>query len=353
MKNDSGKKKRIRLFDLNAEGRGISKTASQMPPGFKRFFITYWENFAKIVSVNMYFVLGNFPLLFLAAALSGFFKTTTMTPLSDVFQNISGLMALDGGHTPFTMTVNALVGLQNTTYVPTVVTYIFYAIGALGLFTFGPVNAGTAYILRNLVKGEPLFLWSDFWYAVRRNWKQALPFGMVDIGITFLLGFNLYNLITGTSAFFASMLFWSNVLIALLFFFMRYYVYVQMVTFRLSVFKIVKNSLIFTLLGLKRNLVAFLGILVLILFEIFFLFGAGGILLPFAVAIPLAILFSTCAFMKVYASYFKIKEIMIDPYQKEDADTPSDDSEEPIMHDDVTERERLREIKRRNGISDS
>ena len=123
--------------------------------------------------------------------------------------------------------------------------------------------------------------------------------------------------------------------------------YVQMVTFNLSVFKMIKNSLIFSLLGLKRNVLALLGIVAGIILELLFLFGTNGILVPVAVAAPLAILFSTFAYMKVFASYFKIKEIMIDPYK---SDSPKEDtlSEiEPLMRDDVTERERLEKIKSR------
>ena len=138
------------------------------------------------------------------------------------------------------------------------------------------------------------------------------------------------------------------VAVAVIYVFMRFYIYVQMVTFDLTVFKIIKNSLIFVLLGLKRNLMAMLGIILLFFIEIMLLFGTGGLLLPFAVAIPLAIMFSTCAYMKVYAAYYKIKEIMIDPYYDEEEQELNED--EVIMRDDVTERERLEEIKARNNI---
>ena len=56
-------------------------------------------------------------------------------------------------------------------------------------------------------------------------------------------------------------MFWSTVILFVLYFVMRYYMYVQMVTFKLKIFKIFKNSLIFALIGIKRNVVAFLGIL--------------------------------------------------------------------------------------------
>ena len=126
-----------------------------------------------------------------------------------------------------------------------------------------------------------------------------------------------------------------------------------MVTFKLSIFKIIKNSMIFSLLGIKRNVVALFGILVVIFIEILFLFGTAGVLVPVAVAAPLAILFSSFAFMKVYASYYKIKEIMIDPYKEAHPEefVSKTDNEEIIMRDDVTERERLEEIKKRNNIN--
>ena len=125
-----------------------------------------------------------------------------------------------------------------------------------------------------------------------------------------------------------------------------------MVTFKLSVFKILKNSLIFSLVGFKRNILATLGVILCVLLVMIFLFGSGGLLVPLAVAAPLAILFSTMAFMKVYASYYKIKEIMIDPYLAEHPEERKTyDDKEIIMRDDVTERERLEEIKKRNNIS--
>lgn len=335
-----------KLLSRQTDGKGISKSAADAPPNLKRFFRSYKDNFNKLISVNMFMILGNFPFIFLICNLSGYFQTPYFVPFSDLYQNIAGLIASDG-ITPYKMVLFGLEGLQNQTLAPALVTYIFYGISALGLFTFGLVNVGTAYILRNIASGEPVFVWHDFWYAVKRNYKQALPFGIVDALVCALLASNLYILITNTAEFFASMLFWSNVVICIVYFFMRYYMYVQMVTFNLSVFKMIKNSLIFSLLGLKRNVLALLGIVAGIILELLFLFGTNGILVPVAVAAPLAILFSTFAYMKVFASYFKIKEIMIDPYK---SDSPKEDtlSEiEPLMRDDVTERERLEKIKSR------
>ena len=341
---DKSNNKRLKLFDIAKDGKGISKNEALKQGGFKRFFISYKDNFNKILYVNIFMILGNFPLVFLIATLSGLTKLESTVPLYDVFQNFSHFFA--GNMTPDKMSLFALQGLHTENLVPSVMTYVFYGISALSLFTFGCVNVGTAYILRNIAKGDPVFTWTDFWYAVKRNYKQALPFGIVDLAINGILIFNIYTMMIGAGSFFANTMFWANIVLFILYFFMRYYIYVQMVTFKLKIFKIIKNSLIFALIGIKRNIVALFGIVLAVLLEVSLFFGFGGILIPFAVAAPLAILFSTLAYMKVYAAYFKIKEIMIDPY----TDNSTDNDEEPLMRDDVTERQRLEEIKAKNGI---
>lgn len=342
-----------RLFDSQRVGKGVSKRASQLDPGLKRFFICYKDNFGKLVSANILLVLGNFPLFFLICNLSGYFKIPYTLPVSDLYQNLFGLFTADGGMTPYKLSLYALEGLPVAALASSTVTYVFYALSALTLFTFGIVNVGVTYVLRNLVSGEPVFLWSDFWYAVRRNYRQAIPFGMLDVIVSGLLIYNVYILTATTAQFWGSMLFWSNIVIGILYFFMRSYIYIQMVTFKLSVFKNLKNSLSFALLGIKRNLLALLGTVLLLLIELMLLFGTGGLLLPLAVAAPLTILFSTFSYMGVYAAYFKIKELMIDPYLAEHPELAKDHSDQPaVMRDDVTERERLAEIKRSHGIED-
>ena len=340
MKNKD-KNKRLRIFDITRDGKGISKNQKIAPGSLKKFFISYKDNFTKIVYANILLILGNFPLIFLIAVLSGATKVTSQIPMFDVFQNLNGLFNY-GASSGYDLTLYSVSGIQNQILVPTTLTYVFMGISALSLITFGLVNVGTAYIFRNIAKGEPVFTLSDFFYAIKRNWKQALPFGAIDILVNIILILNIYNLLTTTGDFLINIVFWANILIFIVYFFMRYYIYVQMVTFKLSLFKIIKNSMIFSLVGFKRNIVAFAGIALGILIELMLLFGTGGLLMPFAIAAPLAILFSTFAYMKVYASYFKIKEIMIDPYV-DDTDEVQDD--EIIMRDDVTERERLEEIK--------
>ena len=104
--------------------------------------------------------------------------------------------------------------------------------------------------------------------------------------------------------------------------------YLLLVTFDLSIPKILKNSLIFSIIGFKRNFMATLGILVLLLLN----YMVFVYVQPLGIVLPLVLTLSNGAFMSTYAAYFKIKEIMIDPY----ADKPEAPSEEPLAKDDVS-----------------
>lgn len=328
-------KKGLRIFDITRDGKGLSKNDNMKKSGLKRFFITYKDSFGKLFYVNILFVVCNFPLIFLIMVLSGVTKAEAMIPTSDIFQNLSAIF-MNTPPTPASMSLYALEGINSVVMINTPLTYVFYGISLLTLFTFGVTNVGTAYILRNIARGEPVFLMSDFIYAIKRNWKQALPFGVIDGLVNVILIFNIFTTLTSGGTFVTSLMLWSNIILFVIFFFMRSYIYIQMVTFKLSVFKMIKNALIFSLLGMKRNLLSLLGCAILMLLEITFLFGLGGLLMPLAVGLPLLMMLSTMAYMKVFASYFKIEEVMIIPYKEAHPEEFLEENDtEQIMRDDV------------------
>ena len=328
-------KKGLKIFDITRDGKGLSKNEKINKSGLKRFFITYRDSFGKLFSVNILFVVCNFPLIFLIMVLSGVTKLEAIIPTNDIFQNLSAIF-MNTPPNPSSMTLYALEGINSVVMINTPLTYVFYGISLLTLFTFGVTNVGTAYILRNIAMGEPVFLMQDFIYAIKRNWKQALPFGVIDGLINVILIFNIFTTLTSGGSFATSLMLWSNIILFIIYFFMRSYIYIQMVTFKLSVFKMIKNALIFSLLGIKRNIMSLLGCAVLVLLEVIFLFGLGGLLMPLAIGLPLLMMLSTMAYMKVFAAYFKIEEIMIIPYKAEHPEEFSEEnSTEQIMRDDV------------------
>ena len=274
----------------------------------------------------MFYIFGNFPILFLLFALSGNLDRASTAPAYAAFAPLYGLLKHDVS--PFTAVLFGLRGTQTSYGVPTTWTYIFLGLSALVIFTFGYVNTGTTYILRNMIKGEPIFMWDDFWYAIKRNKRQGMIMGILDVLFSAVCVYDIlffyYN--AGASAM-INIMFYASLLIALLWFWMRFYIYIVMVTFDLSIFKILKNALIFSLLGIKRNLMATLGILAMLAITYIMMIY----ILPIGIILPFVLLFADCAFMSCYAAFPKIKEIMIDPYYDETEN--DDDGEDPIFHD--------------------
>lgn len=327
------KKRKFKLFDSQREGRGVEKEDVYTKTDLKGFFLKYKECFSNLLSVNLLIVLGNFPLVFALIAMTTLTRVVYMAPASDFFPILRGLFLQESEISASTLISMATEGLQMEANAMTTTTYVLFALSALVIFTFGIVNAGSTYILRNMVKGEPVFVFSDFFYAIKRNWKQALPFGILDILLLALLSFDLVFMYTAGGGMVSGILFGITFAVALIYLWMRFYIYIQMVTFDLSIYKLLKNSLIFALLGFKRNIMATLGILLLIIIILFLALGTGGFFLAPAILLPFVLLFSNGAFMSTYAAYFKIKEIMIDPYEDEAApeteEEPTDSIDEP------------------------
>ena len=68
----------------------------------------------------------------------------------------------------------------------------FYGFLALAALAFGIVNTGAVYAVRGYVRGDPVYILSDFRYAVKHNWKQGILMGLLDLAVIVLLVFDLF-----------------------------------------------------------------------------------------------------------------------------------------------------------------
>ncbi len=109
-------------------------------------------------------------------------------------------------------------------------------------------------------------------------------------------------------------MFFMSLMLALLYAFMRVYVYLMLVTFDLSIFKMLKNALSFTILGIKRNIMALLGIVFALMINYLLL----SVYFPLGVILPFVILPALCIFIGIYAAFPVIKKYMIDPFYSEE-----------------------------------
>ena len=320
-----GRKKRFSWFNLAKDGKGVKKEDVITKYTLINFFKLYGRRFGTIACINALYVFGNFPVFFYFLANSGNVSQPSLSHNHLLYHVFRGVLL--GGIDPVTAALNGVIGVPSTNYVPTTLTYVILSLSLLVLLTFGVVNVGTAYLLRNIVKCEPIFFLNDFFYAIRRNWKQALPFGVLDIGIVALLIYDIVFFYYNLGSSFMDIMFFVSLVLLVVYFCMRFYIYLLMLTFNLSIFKIIKNAFIFSIIGIKRNIVALFGI---VMFTMTF-YGLLISLFPIGVLIPFTIFFGTCAFMATYAAWPKIKEIMIDPYQTEPEEP--ENLEEPIFKD--------------------
>ncbi len=316
--------KEIKLFNYDVDGKGVKKGPEE-PRNLKNFFVSYFRKFGQLVTVNIYMVFGNFPILFALLALSGNLNTHLSAPATKLYTVLYGVLRDTGS--PVLSAVSGVFGLRGDLSIPTTATNVFWILSLLIFVTFGLVNVGTTYILRNMVKGEPIFMWSDFWYAIKRNFRQGLVFGILDLLFMVVIAYDIVFFYAGTASgnFMLNMFFWFSLILALIYYFMRFYVYIVMITFDLSIVKILKNALIFTFLGFKRNIMALIGMAVVL----FLTTGIFSMFIPLGIIIPFVLLFSTCSYMSAYAAYPKIKQYMIDPYYVEE----EKEEIEPIFKD--------------------
>lgn len=311
------KKSRFNIYNfLNKDGKGVPEDVDETR-NFSFFFKLTGRKFGKLVQLNLLYFLANFPSVFVLLAASGYLGKTTTAPPSALFANLFPLISSGQGN-PVIGALYGVTGIQGTMMINTPLTYIFYGLGFLLLFTFGFANLGIIYNLRNIVKGQPLFMLSDFRDIIKKNWKQGLLIGMLDALILVAL---VYDIIV-----YSGIMRYAAIGIFVVYFIMRSYIYILIPTFKLSLFKVLKNSLLFVVLNIKRNLAALLGIVCVLIINYTLLM----VFYPLGFLMPLAITFSLCMFIGAYAAWPSIQEIMIDPYieKKEEVN-----KEKPIFRD--------------------
>ncbi len=291
-------------------------------PGAGGFFKLVGRNFNKIVSLNLMAVVGNFPLFFILLVMTGWFSVNSTAPTFTLFAQLNG--AATHGGDAFLSAIMGSYSMQSSITLLSGTDYILLALACMMLLTFGPVNVGLTYICRNMVRQEPVFLMHDFFYSIKRNIKQSLLFGIADGVILVLMGYNLvfFN-INFSQIMSMSIMFFATIFMAILYFFMRMYIYIMMLTFDLGIGKLLKNALLFSVLGVKRNACALVGTAAVVALNVFMLL----VYFPIGVILPFVITVSLVTFLTVYCAYPVISKYMIEPYYKKDG-TPIEENEE-------------------------
>ena len=298
------------IFDMNRDGKGV-KPGEDTTPNLKYFFKLLFRKFSNLISLNLMMLPMVLPII---AAVYIFFNGPQMPTLSNPAFSVLMGAQLTGGANASLMS-KLMLSLPQINFI----TYNSYAswlpyvlLIVLGI-TWGWQNTGITYILRSLVRGDGVFMVSDYFYAIKKNFKQSLLFGFIDAGIIAILIVDFTYTWSSRSNYWSYLMFFAVTALILIYLFMRMYLYLMMITFNISIYKMLKNALIFTALGIKRNLMAALGILICIALWAALAFIGLQYNLGFLIFIPALIMFSLIAFIAAYCAYPIIKKHMIDP----------------------------------------
>ena len=309
-------KKKFKLLDPMRDGKGVEK-GEDTTPTLGRFFKLWRRKFWKLISLNFLMVVQIIPLLLIIFLYMAGPKISTLySPLYAPLLGAQTAAPTTVGSTLF----NSAAGLMHQT--PVFNSWAHWVMGILVvilLVTYGWQRTATTYILRNLVRGDGVFLFSDYFYAIRRNLKQGFIMGLIDCVAIFALGFDLYYFWNSPNTGLNNVMYLMIFALVFIYSVMRFYTYLMMVTFNMKLSKIFKNALIFTVLGFKRNILALLGMGLLTgIFAVLILFL--GRVIPAFYIIPFLCLMGFCGFMYTFAAYPVIEKYMIAPAKKSATD---------------------------------
>ncbi|MBE6554747.1 MAG: hypothetical protein E7663_00740 [Ruminococcaceae bacterium] len=285
--------------------------AEDTTPTFRYFFKLLWRKVGKLLSLNLLMVIQVIPLV--AAALIYIMGPTTPTAQSPLYAPLIGTQI--AGNSPVAGLLLNHFGEQLD--VPVLTTGRLVAIVILVGFTvltWGWQNVGGTYNLRSLVRGDSCFLLSDYFYAIKRNLKQGFFFGLIDAFLIFLIVFDILYFYPLSYEFGYGVMYAITVFLGILYLVMRFYIYPMLITFDLSIKKLFKNALLFTMLGIKRNLAMLLGFVILIAANIAMIVGGLSVGFSVPLILPFFYLITLLGFIAMYCVWPNIKRYMIDPY---------------------------------------
>lgn len=246
-------------------------------------------NFGKIFKINLLMLLFTLP-VFLVLALNGFLieMQATMSPFS---QNL-------GLGYPTYPTISGIA--ESLVYEANVITFVLLFIcsfiAAIGI-------SGGFYVMRNMVWTEGVFVMSDFWSGVKKNYKTAMLASLLFTVVMALtvLSINLADiqmaLHPNQTLIFTITKVISYVFIAL-FIIIYLYILTLGVTYKLKFFKLVKDAAILCIALIPYNV--FFAAFALVIFTPL-LAELGNII--FTIGVLLLILLSLSVFTLIWTNY--------------------------------------------------
>ena len=303
------------FYGTGKNQKPLTKADTEKKNLFVDFWKLYFRKFFKFMTVNLVYTIFTYPLfcsafVFLACHSESFMKMMTDEKILAAFPWLA------------VMTTGS-VELLNTGHA-----WIAYLLAALSAVVYGPLTAGYFYFLRNSAREEHVWF-TDVYTKAKKNWKQGLIFGIIDILIVYSLLSYAVSYASGSGAAVQIYQFTEYLayFLGILYFIMRFYIYTMIVTFDISIIKTLKNAVIFLFVNLGWNL--WIVVLTVLCTIVTFLINsiASFILFPM-------IYLTFIHFAGVFYAYGPIDKYMVQPaMQEKAAAAPQNEEEEPLFKD--------------------
>ncbi len=211
-------------MNYDKPGRGVSKDEAKKSPAAE-FFSILGGRLGKLIQLNLLFMIP----FAVVATLCVVLFTLPVTRYD--------LMLVKGG-------VTYSLSLWN-----------FYVV-TVPLILLSPFFAGITYVTRNFARREHAFVFMDSKEVIAKNWKPFFINGIFTYIVYFLLSFaSVYYFVSIRENWVNAIPLAVCVMAMIIYVFMQFYVPIMIITFDLKLRQIYKNALIFSVLGLGRNLI--------------------------------------------------------------------------------------------------
>lgn len=234
---------------------------------------------------------------------------------------------------------------------------LFFTIFCIPVVTVGPALAGMTKVLRNYSIDKNAYVFADFWEGFKKNFGKAFILGIVDIiaytGI--VIGCVMYPVFAknpGCEYFYVLLA--VTVSVGVAFTIMNYYMYLMLVSTKLSMKNIIKNALYLSFLEPKRNILA----VFIMLISMFIYYLLISINLQFLFILPL-VPAAFIAFTVIFICYPVVQKYVVNPYYEKHPDEinpdlplASNDPEEVLFEDMGGKEKAIEPAEKRKGSSD-
>ena len=293
--------------NYNKPGKGIDKNAPKKK-GLNLFYDTYFRKFWDIIKLNLLYFVTILPCLAVVMLLAGGLANDVVGKYLPLAAQALGLDTIDINNLELAKLVMAAdIGIR---------------IGTAFIFTIfvgaGPMTAGFIYILKCFINEQPVFLVSDYFKAVKSNWKQSLGVWLIDL-VVYTFAYYAIRFYGGLGA---PMMYLKYLLYMLLFFFtiLHFFIYHLLISYKLPFTQLYRNSALFAIPSFPFCLLAFaVCAFIIFIFPAIALTAVSETLMQIfgaaTVAIWLFLLFGSCGLIVEFNACRQVSK-----YIKEDLD---------------------------------